>query len=503
MSVVSVERKPAMSSMLVVAIGIAAAVGLGMTAGRSPGTALLAAFAALGFFVSVERPDIAVLALAAYLPFEGWILKFVPDGSLLVLLPELISIGLVLSLALRAALSGSVAAFRHRPLVWIIAGLTAVTLISAMANSTPVMDEINSVRVMLRFAPIALIASLDPWSSSIRRGLPRVAFIVALVQVCIGIVEWRGGIEAARFFWAGNFTIGTVGTQADTLSTVQDRIVAGTMSHYNIYALSLVFWLGVMVIDLLITANANRGWKFAPWVVVAGSVLAVLLSQSRQSVVALLVAASSLGVFIWLRQSPRDSRVPLAFLLVVALSVFTLTSGRFSVGDRFNQLMQPGYWAEQATRDRGYAVTAVVPRVLSETPLFGAGPGAFQTVTKNADTAAGVSRFDLDPARAKYVGDVGWALIATQGGLLSVTAVVCVLWLLFSAGRLARDLTGALYWWFASAFVVGMSASMPLIYKPPSILLWIVVGLAAHTKYRYRLADDSEAEGSIGCLRKV
>ncbi|MCG2807406.1 MAG: hypothetical protein L6413_03955, partial [Coriobacteriia bacterium] len=334
---------------------------------------------------------------------------------------------------------------------------------------------------------IGLIASIDPWSAQVRRGLPRVAFFVALAQVCIGLVEWRGGMEVARFFWAGNFTIGSVGTQIDTLATVQDRIVAGTMSHYNIYAITLVFCIGIMVVDLLSARCMSWVIKSGAWAVVGASTVAVLLSQSRQAVLALAAAAVALGVHVWMRSARRESGayVPKVALALIAVLLIAVASGRLPVGDRFGKLMQPGYWADQATRDRGYAITAVAPEVLTEVPLFGAGPGSFHTVAKDSEGAIGVARFGLDPKHSKYIGDVGWVLFAVQIGLIGLAFILAMFWLLLLAGRMSPGVSGALYWWFAVALAVGMLASAPLIYKPPSVMIWAVLGLAAQSVYGY------------------
>ncbi|MCG2807483.1 MAG: hypothetical protein L6413_04340, partial [Coriobacteriia bacterium] len=65
----------------VTAFVAALAIGVGVLAGRSPGMALLLVLGTLGLMLSIEHPELAVLGLIAYLPFEGWLLKFVPDGS--------------------------------------------------------------------------------------------------------------------------------------------------------------------------------------------------------------------------------------------------------------------------------------------------------------------------------------------------------------------------------------------------------------------------------------
>ncbi len=472
--------------MVVLAALAAIVVGAVFSYGAGAGLALLLAVA--GIALSISRPGLTVLVLLAYFPFETWLLKFVPSGSFALLVPDVVCAGLLLAVALKVATTGDVRFVSKRLIAWLIGGLALVTLLSALANPVPVIDEVYWVRVSLRFAPIGLVAAIEPWSSWIRERLALVAFPLALAQSAVGLIELFGGMHLATFFWAGTtFALAGIKPQGDVLATVEDRIVAGTMGHYNIYAFLLLLLMGVMIADLLSGRVRNRIALLGGWTVVALSAAMIVLSQSRQNVLAMGVAILALGVIVWLRGSDEQRRtVGMALLAVVLLAMLAATSGRLAIADRFGRIAQAGYWEEQMHSDRGYAVTVIAPTALKSDPLLGAGPGAFHPSTGNPGYASGVDRFGLDHWQSKFVGDVGWAHFAAQVGLLGVLFVAMLGVLPLMGAKVERSTDSIVYAWTAAAFLTTMLGSNPLIYKPTSAVLWCIFGLASASIFASR-----------------
>ena len=483
------------SKFLMAVLAVVSAVLVGLVFALEPGLGLALVMALGGAALAVSRPDITVLVLIAYIPFENWLLKFVPDGSFVLLVPDVMSLALLLAVALKIASSGDIRWVSKRYVAWIAGGLAAVTLASSLANPVPMIDQVYWVRVSLRFVPVGLVAAIEPWSGWIRARLATVAFPVALAQCSIGLVELLGGMRIATFFWAGTaFSLAGFDPGGDVLATVEDRIVAGTMGHYNQYAFVLLLLMGIMITDLLSRRVRQSGAVLGGWAVVGLSAVMIVLSQSRQNVIALAFCMVAFALMAWFRGAPSQRRmagVGLGVLLVLAL--VAAASGRLAISERFGTIANASYWEDAQQADRGYAVTVIAPTALRANLLLGAGPGSFHPAGGNAGNSSGVSRFDLDTWHSRFVHDVGWAHFAAQLGLLGVLIVGTLGVLLLMGVRAEPGPDALMYVWTAVAFVTTMFGSNPLIYKPNSIILWCIFGLAAASIWtaRERVEEDT------------
>jgi len=467
MSVGSISLLVCLGVLVVVAPEIALAV---------PGLLVLV-------WTAYKRPSLVILALILWLPFEGWALKFIPGSSILLVVPDVASLLLGVAAALRLLMNGYDEA--ERRFLARIAGppaaLLLIVLISWVINRPPMIDALYWVRVYLRFVPLALSLANRKTRDTVLRLLPSVAIVVVLSQSLIGLMEYLGGPSVAAFFWTGQYALGGVASQVDTLPTVGNRLVAGTLGHYNAYGMTLTLWLGVLlgVVSESSGSSQARLRRITALTVAFGSLM-VVLSQSRQAAVILLLL-----YFIWLLGAGQAfSRWKFAGVAAgltgILLGALNASAGIEGLISRFGRFGDAWFWTVEVAKNRGYVITSVMSAVLESAPLFGLGPGSFGSSYGSAIGPSGVSALGLDALGASFVGDVGWIAVFSQVGALGVAVVIWI------GSRIFTGLRGPVvscvtrYGGIAALLLlaVGMLASSPLTYKGPSSAFWVLAGLA-------------------------
>ncbi len=438
---------------------------------------------------------LVVLGLLLWLPIETWVLRFVPHGGVLLLAPDILSLaaGIVLITALwarggRKTVAKFLISWAFLPAM--LLGLSAI--VSGMINHTPALETVYLLRVYLRFLPLALVTATPVWTNKVRRGLPAVVAVALAFQLEVAALQHFFGRMAAEVFWPGTFSLGAVKTAVSTLAGVQGRFVAGTTGHYNILAWYIVLAIAALLAALLSSESdmvAVVRALLTAEVLLAGVFL--VLTQSRQVFFLVLLVCVPFVAYLWQFYSVRDrlSRlvrsvnrrrtVAVLALVIVLLGLVMLPAAKL-LSQRYTSLFHADYW-RAAGDNRGYAIGTIIPEVVGTAPILGFGPGSFGRDWDSATSgdAVAVQRLGLDPIRARYISDVGWASLLGQVGLLGVVAT-----LVLSAGLLralwrGRSSVGNTV--FAGValllLVPGMVTGAPLTYKPTSALFWVFAGL--------------------------
>jgi hypothetical protein len=441
--------------------------------------------------LAIARPAETVVGLLVWLPLEGWVAKLLQSSAILAV-GDVAAVALLVAFFVRQPLSVASSWRSLAPAVPLVL-LGVAGLLSWVGNRTPTIDALYWARVNLRFLPLLLVASSSMWGGRVRGMLVPVALCGVFTQGIIGLAEFFGGLRVAAVFWPTQFTLGAVSTQADTLSSVGDRVVAGTTGHYNIFGALMFLYVGMLSAALLggNSSETPRQRRLLIAAITLGAIC-IVLSQSRQSIgllacLAGLLLARSHGV-------GRLGRTAGTAAIVVSVALVFL--GGFaalaSVSERFGALGSASFWTDQFSRDRGYAVNVIASRVLAAAPLLGLGPGSFGTAFGGTTGPVGVEALALDPSLSQFVGDVGWISVYVQVGLVGVLGLAYAVWRMFrlSLTRGKEPLVRTLGLVVGLSLSLGMVASSPIVYKPTSSLIWCLFGAAAGVGVR----SDSAAE---------
>jgi hypothetical protein len=486
---------------LAVAVCVVVAV---VTLTLGPAIALAVALLVVLGILILRRPDVTALLIVLWVQVDSTLLKYLPFRNLGLLIPDAASAMLLAAVALRATTKPQIISRRTIWFLLVPGGLLLLAAgLSWIVNRTPIIDTLYWVRVWLRFVPVALVASLEPWHTTIRRHIFLVVGLTVLIQGLAGVAEYVKGYTVAHMLWPGQFSLGAVQTQTNTLTTATERLVVGTTGHYNILALCMLLSAGALAGSLLARPGDLLYVRMerhpAALLLLLFALATVLISQSRQGAASVVLFAV-LGSFFFLRNTSLK-RMATAFLLLAAATL-AITLGGYVLAAplmrRLGELRTTEFWHTFAL-SRGYSID-VVRATFRASPVFGMGPGSFgHSVVNSLAIPSGVSRLGLNPQYAFYVIDVGWADLFAQLGLFGVAALALIpAYLVAVLFRKGHDVSLRVLAAAMLAFlVVGMTFSTPLTYKSTSGLFWLVLGLAVTGRSETSLHNTENQAGLI------
>lgn len=341
--------------------------------------ALSLAFVAL----TVRRPLATVTFLALYLPFEPFLLKFVPDE--IYLFARFFSEGLLYLLCAVAGwrLLTKEAKAVQTPIGLPFALFALVLVASAAVNAVEPSVAVLGARQILRFVLVFFVAAYLA---------PPKAFAIRLTHVMLAVVAVQSSLAVAQSL---------IGTPLDTLLIPSE---ARTYGDITLTAGTAQFWdpgsrafatlgrydrLGNFLAFFLIIAAAmaygrgKEGHRELPWIFLL-ALPALVLTYSRASWFAFLLGFLFVALYLH-----RDRRVLAAFATVAVAAMLyvglTGLSVRYITEAPGQTLVERFYETFSAARWRGeyyglgrvFWLVQTPLTVIPASPLFGFGPGQF------------------------------------------------------------------------------------------------------------------------------
>ncbi|MFH2063516.1 MAG: O-antigen ligase family protein [bacterium] len=332
----------------------------------------------------LTRPEAMVMALAAYTPFEPFLLKFVPDELYVFAryLPEMLVYAL-LAVAVWRVLTRR-RALTPTPIDLPFVFFVVVALTSLVLNAVPAVGGLLGLRQIIRFILLFFaVVYLAPRRKFVRN-LTVVMFAVVVFESVLGIVQSFVGApmdellipSEQRFFESIQLTGGT-----EQFWSPGTRIFA-TLGRYDQLGTFLSFF-GMLAVGLLYSYRERLN-RHRLTIVLAVLLPALLLTMSRAS-----WFGFGLGLLLvggWLL---RDRRVRLGFVALVLTAVGYLAWSGLAVRyliDRpeqtaverlFEAFSYERWRGEYYGLGRLYWMVQTVTVVVPSSPIFGVGPGQY------------------------------------------------------------------------------------------------------------------------------
>ncbi|MFH1046808.1 MAG: O-antigen ligase family protein [Patescibacteria group bacterium] len=351
---------------------------------------LLGPWKALGLIAAVVavwavlvRPELVVLFIAIYTPFEPFLLKFVPDVLYVFAryFPEALIYSLLAVCLLRLRLNRQ-SATTPIDLPFIFFLVVAVT--SIILNAVPAMNGLLGIRQIIRFILMFfVVVYLNPSNEQVRLFL-KVMFGIVIFEGILGLIQsFVGGPldellipSEQRFFESIQLTSGT-----PQFWSPGTRVFA-TLGRFDQLGTFLsVFLLTAIGLLYKLKDQLDRRRLF---LVLGLAMPAFILTLSRAS-----WFGFALGLFVISAILMRDSRVRLAFLtfivLVVGYAAYSGLAVRYltdypdqTITERFFEAFSYERWrGEYYGFGRLYWMVQTVTVVVPAAPLFGVGPGQY------------------------------------------------------------------------------------------------------------------------------
>lgn len=450
-------------------------------------------------------------AVALYLPFEDFLLKWLPVGEPFYSLARLLSEGLVYALLL-AVLLGRLARdlpLARTPIDRPLLAFLALALASMLLSRAPLFNELIHLRALVRYVAVFyLVVLLRPGAREIERLLVALVAVAAL-EGALALLQHSADGPGA--FWlprASELEVGGFRKEFTVLTTGIERGAAiGTLGHSVALAL---FALVALVLGLALALSGVAAARRIAALALPLAGIALLYSYSRA---ALLAGALALVPLFWLLRREPAARgllragalcAPLALAGVLLLGGSGEPRGfaraKESYVDPLENLEQlaAAELLGEARGSRAWVLFDVGREILAGAPPLGYGPDEERAKLAILESAR-VPLHRLIAYRA--FEDVYWVALLAYYGLFGLAAFAWLLGTLFATARrvLARA-DDALSRGIAAAFAALWLVTIPLTFvvrtfefRSFAFGFWLLAGLVALADARADVRRDSRA----------
>lgn len=382
-----------------------------------------------------------MLAVAVYLPFEEFLIKFFPGSDQVVFAARFLSEVVIYALLAvvvtdRLFRKGSL---RRTPLDLPIVLFICAAVMSIVVNSSPLLGSMVSLRALLRY--VALFYAVVNISVSRRQYeiLFNALIAVGVIQLALGFLQALLGPSFAEFFMPMATETAVAGMKKDYILVSAGReagSIFGTLGDTVLYGNFIIF---VVVLAICKFSRVRLTGSKVFWVVLSLLLLvAVGLSYSRASLLAFPVAWFAYMRVVWGRGRT---------ILVVALCLAALASavllGPAVEAMKVNDARQvkegavksllgafSSNYVEVAKKQRLGALIGNIPTVIVNKPVFGYGPD-MDTAIENLN--ASKTSFLFRIWSADDFKDVYWVALLSFYGLAGLSMLIWIFARLYSS----------------------------------------------------------------------
>lgn len=460
-----------------------------------------------------------IILLAAYMPFENMILKYlpVPDsvygflrfGSEVVIyflfIIMLMSNGLRGRLLLRTPIDRSLLSF------------LAIAVFSMFWNHAPIAASLIGMRDLMRYVFLFyIVANIDFPSSSVRR----------LIYVLIMIAGFQGILVAYQHFfgidqiWYPRATTLNIAGHSTTFKLLKDTYQGGRELGSGIGTFGDTVPMGNFMLYMvaifaacfcgLLPMKRDTWMLFSVFYVLA--IFALFCSYSRISIL-LGIILVPLVYFLAGRMKAFTPIVLGAFFLILVIIGYkavtpaqslksSYINPKFEYANPIENVMQAftdQYVSRSSSSSRGFIIENVIIPMLKSTNFVGYGPDPETSLMKLATR-------DL-PANIPFenvmnVADVYWLSIFTCYGLIGGLLFISILITLFLVSmRVYRKSDDTYYKIIAVAFAASIIIAFPytiiirtFVFRIYAFYFWFFAGLMAQEYRRIRQREKEEEE---------
>jgi hypothetical protein len=447
-----------------------------------------------------------VLALAAYMPFEEFLLKWLPVPDIVYSVLRLGSESAVYLLFLVVTISRITehGILRRTPIDNLLILFVAGAILSAVYNGSNWSAAAINLRTMLRYVFLFYtVVQLDYSERDVRRLLAAI-IACALAQVLAGTLQSLAGVS--QFWLPRQNTLEVAGFKKEfsiLISGVEQGAVIGTWGHSVSMALFVLVALCVACARMATRSRIGIRAIGTAAIAIAFMVLA-LLSYSKGVLFCALVALPAAYYVAGRPGAVAKQALFVATVALIAASVLTVATWRPPdyVKAKRTYIDQISYvvtmfserFVENAKHGRIWLISEVGGRVLGSGTLIGFGPDQERATV---EIARGGGAALAKVVSYEALKDVYWIAILLFYGIFGLTVVLLLLWRMYRYCRaVARDLAAtdvdrvlAITVAMLAVFAVPLNLLVRAFeFRSFSFFLWLLFGVMVSRTFATRRA---------------
>ncbi|MEO0769854.1 MAG: hypothetical protein AAFY72_10545 [Cyanobacteria bacterium J06649_4] len=379
-----------------------------------------------------------VFGIALYIPFEEFVLRWLPGLVPVALrfVPELILYGLLITVCGNRIIKGY--KLRSTPIDLLLVAFFLATAVSMVINGSALFRSIVNLRTMWRYLSVFyIVVNIDISRAQLRQLLQSLK-VVFLIQGVLSAVQYflpagfNQAVFAPRGFEFGDFKGGA--RAADGLLKV--GATAGTFSDSAV--LSAFLLVGLCLSTVTIYATGHNTIPSYGDIAGFGSLLFGIFASKKRAALGLAILIPLVVFYVCRRKKLFVGSVwfyaTVGTLALIAISIVGGADTSFAGSDArtesiglsayFLQIFSADYWQNSSEQSRGWFVRTIVNGTLVTKSFFGFGPDFDQAqsgLRATLSTAADMAKLQRDEpvfddafwfAFFAYFGVVGTALYA-------------------------------------------------------------------------------------------
>ncbi|WP_420630014.1 hypothetical protein [Candidatus Leptofilum sp.] len=403
-------------------------------------------FIAIGTLVTtiiiIKKPFVIVLFLTIFIPFEDFVIKFIPVSDpiqlALRLMSELLIYSTLTVTILKKMIQGKsirLTRLEHWLIIFIFAGI-----FSSLLNSASLGSSIINLRAIIRYIFLFYLLVNLNLSPKQNQKLLNAILAIGAVQIIIGAIQiiTRGSINSFLLPTQTNIEIAGVSRGAVLLNRGREiGSIFGTLGDTIFLALFLL-------IVLVIFLGKNNLLRLKTLAIIAILFGAINYTFARGVVLAALFAVILYAIIYY-----GKNRLVIGSILGVPfaiLAIYTLVASsaiyrdfnnplfeEIGILDNFTGILTIDYF-ERAQNQRLGALIGIPPTVLANAPAFGFGLDESLTVSKLNESNPSYMLREIDQNGFE---DVYWTAILSYTGLLGLLSFAMIFTLI---GRKAKQI---------------------------------------------------------------
>lgn len=455
-----------------------------------------------------ELPFWIVFSIAIYIPFEEFIIKWLPLSTALRFIPEIILY------ALTAKVLGQKISKKQgltpTSIDILLVMFWVTTVISIIVNGSKLIPSLENIRALWRYISVFyIIVNIEISERKLKLLLTSIK-TVAVIQAAIAMLQFVMPSSFKQIFAPKQFVIGDIERVSNAeAGNIKAGSVFGTFANPAVLAsfLLIMFLIGVSQFLSSPGTIAIQVQKITELIVILFGIFA---SKKRA---ALLLAALAPILLLYFRRRIRSVlklswiyvALALAVMLLLLFSGYTVDTSftgqdsheqTISFTSYIAQLFSPEYYERSSENSRGWMIRTTVGTLFTSGSWFGFGPDQenMREVVFNLLTD-GVDRAKIVASEA-FFEDVYWVAMLAYYGIVGMVIFSMIMWRLFRAGKwLTKHARSAEYRSLGSIYCTLFILTFfyncierVFELRPFSFYFWLMSGLVinAYNQHRFR-----------------
>lgn len=385
-----------------------------------------------------------IIFLFLYLPFEQFVLKFIPSSENLYIFLYMLS-EIVIYIIFIIVVGGHVffkGVWLKTKLDVLILFFLLVTFFSIIINNADFVSSIKNIRGLLRYVALYYLLIYVDLNEKFYSNLFKCAIFLLFVQFIISIMQFSIGENFMAFFYPRELDVEVFGQSliSKDLTNERENAVLGTLGQPGALSAFIIILACFMWSKLIMESQKSK--SYTTYLFVFMTLVICYMTFKRLALILVILMPI---IVLWHHDYRKFlklfsiSSIPIFILLIgffyyiTSIDVvndYASRQGSFSFISLFAELFSADYWAHSLEVSRLWFFVEAFSAVFGSLKFFGFGPD--EQLALQYFVESGHNRYQV----LGYIAykDVYWMALALYFGILGLATFWWIIWRVWKSG---------------------------------------------------------------------